>query len=130
MHIEDLIEMFSAVYAGAVIALCILFRIWIKAKIVFEDIKDPNIIAAKFYVGDIYETQVRKDAFKSFSSILNTTFALIIANRSKQTKILLWQVKKLEKVVAIAFIIALLLAAFGFMCALNITLPPGYNLPQ
>lgn len=67
--------------------------------------------------------------FKSFSSVLNITFALLIANHTHNTKVLVWQVRKLEKTVAIAFFIALLLAVFGVMCALDTELPPGYKLP-
>jgi type IV secretory pathway VirB3-like protein len=129
IHIKDMITMFTALYAGSVLTLCIFLWIWIKAKVVFEDIKDPNIIVARFYVGGVYETQVRSDVFKSFSSILNVTFALIIANHTKNTKVFVWQVRKLEKLVAVAFAIALLLAAFGVMCALDTELPPGYKLP-
>jgi hypothetical protein len=40
--------------------------------------------------------------------------------------VLVWQVKKLEKAVGIAF----LLAVFGVMCALVTELPPGYKLPS
>ena len=130
MRIKDIFTIFTAFYAGSVITLFIFLHLWIKAKVVFEDIKDPSIIVARFYVGDVYETQVRADVFKSFSSVLNTTFALIIANNSHHTKVLFWQVKKLGKVVYIAFVIALLLAAFGVMCALDTELPPGYKLPS
>jgi hypothetical protein len=129
IHIKDMVTMFTALYAGSVLTLYYFLRIWIKSNIVFEDIKDPNIIVARFYVGNVYETQVRSDVFKSFSSILNVTFALVIANHTKNTKVFVWQVKKLEKVVAVAFTIALLLAAFGVMCALDTELPPGYKLP-
>ena len=129
-RIKDMFTMFTALYAGSILTLCLFLRPWIKAKVVFEDIKDPSIIVARFYVGEVYETQVRADVFKSISSVLNTTFALIIANNSHHTKVLFGKVKKLEKVVAVAFIIALLLAAFGVMCALDTQLLPGYKLPS
>ena len=124
-----MVSMFTALYVGSIITLYYFLPIWIKSNIVFEDLKDPNIIVARFYEGKVYETQIRSDVFKSFSSILNVTFALVIDNHTKNTKVFVWQVRKLEKVVAVAFTIALLLAAFGVMCALDTELPPGYKLP-
>lgn len=129
IHIKDMFSIFSVLYAGSVITLCIFLKIWIKANIVFENINDPRILIIRFHEGNIYETQVRSDVFKNISSILNVTLALIIANHKKSTKVFVWQVKKLEKIVAVAFILALLLAVFGIMCALDTALPPGYKLP-
>jgi hypothetical protein len=128
-RIKDMVTMFTALYAGSVLTLWLLLRTWIEANIVFEDIKDPNIIIARFQEGEVYETQVRSDVFKNISSVLNVTFALIIANHKRNTKVFVWQVRKIEKGVAIAFFIALLLAVFGVMCALDTELPPGYKLP-
>lgn len=128
-HIKDMFTLFTALYAGSVLTLGCFIRIWIKAKIVFEDINDPNIIVARFQKGKVYETQVRSDVFKNFSSVLNATFALLIAHHKRCPKVFVWQVRKLEKAVKITFFIALLLAVFGVMCALDTTLPPGYKLP-
>lgn len=128
IRIKDMITMFTAFFAGIILALYIFLRIWVKARVVFENIKDPNIIIFTLHKGDIYETQVRSDAFNNISSILNVTFALLIANHSHNTKVYIGEVKKLEKIAAIVFFIALLLAVFGFMCALDTQLPPGYKM--
>lgn len=44
IHIKDMFSIFSALYAGSVITLCIFLKIWIKANIVFENINDPRIL--------------------------------------------------------------------------------------
>lgn len=129
VHIKDMFAVFSALYAGSVITLCVFLKIWVKANIVFENINDPRLLIIRFHEGDIYETQVRSDVFKNVSSILNVTFALIISNHKKSTKVYVWQVRRLEKIVTVALILALLLAVFGVMCALDTALPPGYKLP-
>lgn len=126
IRIKDIFTYFAAFFGASVLALYLFMKTWLKSNVKFESFKDKDIEVIRFSNGKQFETQIREP--KTIAQIIDITLALLIVNIKHVSTVRFGQVKQVEKVIAVIFTVALVIAIFGVLCAFDTQFPPGYKI--